>query len=74
MSIALATKGVIAQYVIGGGGGTYPSYVPVDTPDMLTEEVGEVGLYPTMLQASIRSIDLVPSIGTKELKPKIKAE
>lgn len=75
MSIALATKGIIAQYVVGGGGGgTYPTYVPVERPDLATEEVGEIELYPTILKASVKTTDLVPSVGTKELKPKIKAE
>jgi hypothetical protein len=75
VSISLATKGIIAQYVVGGGGGSsYPTYVPMDTPNLSTEEVGEIDIHPMSLKATVRSVDLAPSMGTKELKPKIKAE
>jgi len=38
MSIALATKGIITQFVPAGAG--YPVYVPMEEPTIDTEEVG----------------------------------
>ena len=72
MSIALATKGVIAQFAPAGGG--YPVYTPIAEPIVGTEEVGAIGIYPTSLDVDIRGKSLTPEIRSKELKPKMKAD
>ena len=35
MSLALATKGIIGDFIL-----SYPVYVPVEEPDLSTEEIG----------------------------------
>ena len=72
MSIALATKGVIAQFAPAGGG--YPVYTPMEEPTVGTEEVGAVGIHPTSLDVAIRGKPLKPKVRPIELKPKMKAD
>ena len=64
MSISMATKGVIAQFAPAGGG--YPVYTPMEEPTVDTEEIGSISIYGTGVTE--------PSISSRELKPKMKAE
>jgi hypothetical protein len=72
MSIALATKGVIAQFAPAGGG--YPIYVPMEEPTVGTEEIGSRSIYGTSLDVEIRGKVLEPDIKAIELKPKMKVD
>lgn len=74
MSISLATKGVIS--ISTRAGGSYPVYiyVPVEEPTVGTEDVGLVSIYTTAFEADIRGKVTKPSISSKEIGPKIKAE
>jgi len=72
MSIALATKGVIAQFAPAGGG--YPIYVPMEEPTVGTEEVGSRSIHGTSLDVEIRGKVLEPDLKVVELKPKMKVD
>ena len=63
MSLALATRGMIAGVSMGGT--AYPVYVPVEEPELSSEETGEI---------TINVDELLPDISIKELVPKIRAE
>lgn len=72
MSIALATKGIIAQFAPAGGG--YPVYIPMEEPTIGTEEVGSISIHSTSLGVEIRGKVLEPDLKAVELKPKMKAD
>jgi len=68
MSLALATKGIIAQFALGGGGG-YPVYVPIEKLDMEIDETGSADMLVIKLEDYLRS-----RITSVELKPRIEIE
>lgn len=67
MSLALATKGIIAQFAQGGGG--YPVYVPIEKLDMEIDETGSADMLVIKLEDYLRS-----RITSVELKPRIEIE
>lgn len=68
MSLALATKGIIAQFARGGEGG-YPVYVPIEELDM------EIDKTRSAEMVIIEPEDYLKSrIISKELKPRIEIE
>lgn len=71
MSIALATKGIIAQFVPAGGG--YPVYIPMEEPTIGTEEVGSISIHGTSLGVEVRGKVLEPDLRGKVLEPDLKA-
>ena len=75
MSIGLATKGIISQVAIGGGG-EYPVYIyiPMEEPSIQTDEIGFISIYGNSLETSIRSDVVKPSLSSKELKPVIRVD
>jgi hypothetical protein len=64
MSLAMATKGVISGFGVGGGDTTIA--VPVCEPEIVSMEYGETRLFGSKTE------ELKPDLHGKDLKPLIK--